>query len=128
VVSLEVLIFYPDLGDNLFKKGGSPCGFQHKIVEIIKVIVEVCFVKGTSNTLFIICDCFIAVMNLAKALPDNPSHNLFIEFSQKCLMNTHTLNSEVRIVIRDGLLVAIMVRNTYIDKLIQPEEEWCKKG
>ena len=79
-----------------------------KSFELRKILAEVCFTKGAAGSLYVVADCYVAIMDLNKTMT-KPLLLSYLEFANSCLVNTHNLNKEVKNAIKEGLMVSIMV-------------------
>jgi importin subunit beta-1 len=99
----------PDIGKAVSSRDVQQGEFISKTLEVIKMLVEICFTKCNPNQLYIVNHCFLATMSLAISLKSVQSCNEVLEFCNKCLLNTHNLSKDMRNAIRDGLLITSMV-------------------
>jgi DNA mismatch repair ATPase MutS len=113
------------LGTSAFSKGIQQGEFIAKSLDICKALAEVAFSKGSNSSLFIINDCFVAIMSIAKSMPNITSSNALLEFCNNCLQNTQSMQKEMKLAIRDGLLVVIMVSIYYSDYPIHSKKTEC---
>jgi hypothetical protein len=98
------------VGDAAFKLQLVQTLFASKSVDLIKILIELCFVKTNSSNMFIINECTVASIGLSKCVSSVPMMNTLLDFLNKCLANTHNLSGEIKNSIKESLYTIIMVR------------------
>ena len=97
------------VGEACFRQGLTNTLFASKAVDLIKILVELCFVKTNSGNIFIVTECTVAIIGLVKCIVKVQEMNTLLDFLNKCLANTHNLGGDVKTSIKESLFTTILV-------------------
>ena len=97
-----------NLGESLYMLGKTTGYLVSKLEDIIKVLIESCFLKETATQLPFISSCFGAILNLVKAVKTIPRLNDILDTVNQALGSCQRVTGEQKIAIKEGLLVTAL--------------------